>query len=443
MPTFSLVHCAPALRAALLILSTLATALLSVAAAGVAATAAPSSREARDRVIRVVGDDLQGAIDRAKPFDIVVADPTHEIVISKSVQIDKPLTLLGLRAKLVDGLGGAQLLVVTGDDFHLADFHLTGNSASIEQKERAALVQIRGNRFVVERGIVKDSSKDGIEITIVEGGHDVRDGVVRDIVGYDNVRDHVSISGLGRSGLYIRNLVVENIRAYRSRSRGAVEVSDGTENITVRDVYAEGCVYGIDVQDHKHAGESNIGVRLSNIFVRGCKHAIRTDNQAATGHRDLTLRNISGTDWPPGAFPIQVSNTRNVVIDDVRLTDGGEIDTAIYLRNCHNVMLHTATLERLSSAHEAIRIEDCSEVRFHDIHLDVKERSKGHAAIRFMADSAGTLRNLDLQGITALGDANRIVLARKEGTLENYRIRYPASLVDDGIKGPNGRVGID
>ncbi|HUR57805.1 MAG TPA: hypothetical protein VM029_08845 [Opitutaceae bacterium] len=409
----------------------------------VLAASAPAAAAVRNRTIHVAGDDLQGAIDRAQPFDIVVADPNHEIVVHKSVTIDKPLTLLGLRAKLADGLGGAQLLIVTGDDFHLADFHLTGNSASIEQKERAALVQIRGDRFVVERGIVKNSSKDGVEITIAEGGHDVRDGIIRDIVGYDNVRDHISISGLGSHGLYIRNLVVENIRAYRSRSRGAVEVSDGTENITVRDVYAEGCVYGIDVQDHKRAGEMNIGVRLSNVFARNCKHAIRTDNQASTGHRDLTLRNISGSDWPKGAFPIQVSNTRNVVIDDIRLADGTEIDTAIYLRNCHNVTLRAATLERLSSAREAIRLEDSSEVRMRDLYLDVKNRAGTHGAIAFLAQSGGTLRNFDAQGITALGDTNRIVLGRKEGGMENYRIRYPTALIDDGIKGKGARIGDD
>ncbi len=402
--------------------------------------ATPGSAASQKRFISVVGDDLQGAVDRAQPGDTLLADPQHEIILSKSVLIDKPLTLLGLRAKLAPKLGSTQLIIVTADDFRFADFHLSGNNASVSQAERASLIQIRGSRFVVERGICKDSAKDGIEITIVEGGRDVRDGVIRDIVGYDNVRDHISISGLGRSGLYIRNLVVQNIRAYRSRSRGAVEVSDGTENITVQDIYAEGCVYGVDVQDHKRPGEANVGVRIFNVFTRGCKHAIRTDNQPTTGHRDLTLRNISGTDWPAGAIPMQVSNTRNVVIDDIRIADGKEIDTAVFIKNCHNLSLQSATLDRLSVARDAIRVEDSSRIRFRDLQIDATDRAGTGSAIRFAAQSAGVMSRFDVQGVTATGQANRIILARQDGGLENYRIQYPKALVDDSIQGAGGRI---
>ena len=428
-----------AFRAGRLVLVTLLGALLA-SESNLVRGATPGSAASQNRFIAVVGDDLKGAVDRADPGDTILADPQHEIILSKSVLIDKPLTLLGLRAKLAPKLGSTQLIIVTADDFRFADFHLSGNNASVSQEERAALIQIRGSRFVVERGICKDSAKDGIEVTIVEGGRDVRDGVIRDIVGFDNVRDHISISGLGRSGLYIRNLVVHNIRAYRSRSRGAVEVSDGTENITVQDVYAEGCVYGVDVQDHKRAGESNIGVRISNVFTRGCKHAIRTDNQPTTGHRDLTLRNISGTDWPAGAIPLQVSNTRNVVIDDIRIADGKEIDTAVFIRNCHNLTLQSTTLDRLSVARDAIRVEDSSQIRLHNLQIDVTDRAGTRSAIRFVAQSTDVLRHFDVHGVTSTGEANRIILARQSGGLEKYRIQYPNALVDDGIKGAGGRI---
>ncbi len=394
-----------------------------------------------DRFVTVRADDLQGAIDRAQPGDIVMADPQHEIVIKKSVVIAKPLTLVGLRARLVDGLGGTQLLIVTADGVHISDFHLVGNRDSVESKERAALLQMRGSRFVIERGVVEKSSKDGVEVTIVEdGARDVRDGVVRDIVGYDNGRDHISISGLGRLGFYIRNLVVQNIRGYRSRSRGAVEVSDGTENITVQDIYAEDSVYGVDVQDHKRRGESNVGVRLLNIFARGCKHVVRTDNIAETGHRDLTLRNISGDKWPDGAQPIQISHTRNVVIDDVRIRDGKAIDAAIVLKNCRNVSLQAVTLEELSTKTETIRIDDCAHVRLRDIFLDATS-GESDVAIRYRLQTPGAFGQLQIQDVIAIGPAKRIVLERvnERSTLDRHRIIYDPQLIDDRLKSATRR----
>jgi hypothetical protein len=42
--------------------------------------------------------------------------------------------------------------------------------------------------------------------------------------------------------------------------------------------------------------------------------------------------------------------------------------------------------------------------------------------------------------ITVVGAANRIVLERGGGSLENYRIHHPPTLVVDGIKGLDGRV---
>jgi hypothetical protein len=60
----------------------------------------------------------------------------------------------------------------------------------------------------------------------------------------------VSISGSGGHGRRIRNVLVENVRCYESALRGAVEVSDGTDNITVRKIYAESAVYAIDVHIH-------------------------------------------------------------------------------------------------------------------------------------------------------------------------------------------------
>src|SRR6185369_8540779 len=103
-----------------------------------------------------------------------------------------------------------------------------------------------------------NSSKDGV---MIDGDgskdEDIVGGGVRDIVGRGVVRDTVSISGSSGHGRKIRNVLVDNVRCYNSRLRGAVEVSDGTDNITVRKVYAEDAVYALDVQDHKEPGQSN------------------------------------------------------------------------------------------------------------------------------------------------------------------------------------------
>ena len=60
-----------------------------------------------------------------------------------------------------------------------------------------------------------------------------------------------------RSGKQPPEWFIENIRAYGSRLRGPVEVSDGSEHITVRDIYAESSFYGVDVQDHGRQGMIN------------------------------------------------------------------------------------------------------------------------------------------------------------------------------------------
>ena len=58
---------------------------------------------------------------------------------------------------------------------------------------------------------------------------DLIGGVVRDVVGRGVRRDVVSISGSGGHGRRIRDVLVENVRCYESALRGAVEVSDGTD----------------------------------------------------------------------------------------------------------------------------------------------------------------------------------------------------------------------
>ena len=79
---------------------------------------------------------------------------------------------------------------------------------------------------------------------------------------------------------------------------GAVEASDGSEFITIRDVYAEGCRYGVDIQDHNRPGQINRHIIVDGLHVRNSYMAVRTRNHDF-GHDGLTIRNVTGSDWPP------------------------------------------------------------------------------------------------------------------------------------------------
>ena len=65
------------------------------------------------RTVIVSGDDVQAAINEARPGDTVLADPNRQVVIGETIVVDKPLTISGLHAKLADDLENAPILLVT------------------------------------------------------------------------------------------------------------------------------------------------------------------------------------------------------------------------------------------------------------------------------------------------------------------------------------------
>src|SRR5436190_7728039 len=258
--------------------------------------------------IQVDQRDLQQVIDSAPANSIVQCDPNRLMTLSVPVAIRKPLTLVGLHARLPDKLGKTSLVVVEAKGVTVTDFELIGNADSVAQNERAPLLVIHAGDFRVERGRMINSSKDGIQISADSlQGEDLIGGVVRDIVGRGVRRDVVSISGSNGNGRRVRNVLVDNVRCYDSDLRGAVEVSDGTDNITVRKVYAESSVYAIDVQDHKQPDQVNRNVVIEDIFALRCKHAIRTAN-SRQGHSNLTMRDITADSC---ISPVQISHTEN------------------------------------------------------------------------------------------------------------------------------------
>lgn len=113
--------------------------ILASVLAGCAGDSQPRGFYVDERVVHVDGMDLQRAIDEALPHSVVRADRTEQIEISLTVQIDKPLTLVGLNARLKPRLGDTPILEVLAEGVRLRDFLLEGKADSVEQSERAPL----------------------------------------------------------------------------------------------------------------------------------------------------------------------------------------------------------------------------------------------------------------------------------------------------------------
>ena len=429
---------------------------------------------AHNRAVHVIGGELQGAIDAAQPGDTVIADPNHLIIVDETITVEKPLAITGLHVKMIDGLDNTPIILVTADGFRLNNFHIIGNRETVEHQNRASLVVIEANDFVVEQGIIEESSEHGIEISA--NGRHVKNGVVRDIVGHNMGRDHVSLQGTGEDGFYVKNVVVERLRAYGSTTRGAVEVADGNTNVVVRDIYAEDCRYGVDFQDHvkQGMGQRNLRVIIENVFVRRCSHAVRSATAAGMGHRNLTIRNISGEDWVDGsgegkmAQPIVVNHVDNVLIDNVDIMGNGEtIYAGFLIMNSNNVKINNITLDHVSVYREAILIENCSDVHMNNAYVDAEARVEGeNVALRYRLNSEGVYDNLRINNLVAKGPVDRVVLealepigdyreyhkrrftgermqfgpAQADVALLNYVINYDPALIDDQIGVENAHV---
>jgi hypothetical protein len=289
---------------------------------------------------------------------------------------------------------------------------------------------------------VLDSAKDGINVIPSRRSGRFRSGVIRDIVGRGNVRDLISIQGLGEKGREVGDLLVENVQAFDSRRRGAVEVSDGSVNVTVRKVYAEACVYGVDVQDHKQPGQVNRNVVIDGVTVRDCETAVRMAN-SDQGHTDLTIRNVVGERFRPSekrqAF--QVRNTRNVVIDGVSLK-GCVTDPAVLIQNCDNVTLRNMTITTPRGAHRTVVLEDLQDARVDGLTFqgDVPGDEPG-LVYRVASDEA--FENLQVHNVTARGLRPAGVLLEntsKSGSLDYYILTDNLARILDRIEGPHSVI---
>lgn len=308
------------------------------------------------------GSDLQQLLNEVPEHAVVVCDASTMLTFRSPLVINKALTLQGLHARLPDKLGKTALIEVKAEGVTLLDLELHGNYDSVPQDRRSTLIWIAKGDFRIERCRFFDGSKDGVMITPEPDQGDLVGGVVRDIEAHRMGRDAVSISG-GNRGSRVRNVTVENVNLETGYFRGAVEVSDGTQNIAVRNVRADKCVYAVDVQDHKGQSAPNVNVFLEDIAAVDCKHIVRTAN-SPRGHANLVLRNLAATRCQR---PLVLSNTENVVLDGLRIEEHArDAEVPVALRNCHGVTIRGLTMADCDYAGEPLRMEKCTGVTMNE-----------------------------------------------------------------------------
>ena len=307
---------------------------------------------------------LQQVINAAPAGSTVVCDPARQLILAEALTIDKAITLKGLNARLPEGLPMSSLILVNALSVALVDLDLHGNYDSVSQKDRAPLIRIHAGGFLVERCKFYDSTKDGVEVTPLSGSEDIVGGTIRDIEAFRIGRDAVSISGGFEGltgGLKVRNITVENVSLKKGYLRGAVEVSDGTDNITVRNVTAEDCPYAVDVQDHRRQCAANTNITIENVTAINCRHIIRTAN-SDRGHSKLNLRNFTAINCQQ---PVYITNTKDVTIDGLKIIDHSSKEyPPVIFKNCRGISLKNETIESEHFADDPIHTIDCTDINF-------------------------------------------------------------------------------
>jgi len=369
-------------------------------------------------------DDLQEIIDKAAPYSKLAFDPAQEYMVTEGILIDKPLIIEGLRARLADSIG-VVILSIKSNDVVLRNLHLTGNAKTVEQDNRVPLIHVSKGGFLIEDSQFHNSSKDGIEVSNLDADPIVG-GIIRNIIGRGNMRDLVSING--ENDGHINHLLVENIRCYDSELRGAVEVSDGTMNTTVRKIYAENSIYALDVQDHGDEGAINQTVTAEGIIAVNCRHAIRTAN-SPIGHSRHVFKNITADNCER---PLSISNIDGVYIEDVHIRGHAGEYPAVSIKNCNNVILEDIIIRNSQSTGSGLLIEN-SDYVFID-HACLTESKNKYGILYNLTDgreySSLMINNSILNGTIEAG----ILLKAENGSkLLKYRTSNNISEIDNQL----------
>jgi hypothetical protein len=398
-----------------------------------------SGSSGHPRTIHVDGADIQSALDSAAPHSVVIFDRNRQVTLAAPVKVRKPLSIRGLNARLPEKLSRTPLVVIQSEGVTVSDFELHGNGDTVPQEERAPLLVLQAGGFTVERGLFTNSSKDGI---LIDGGAlagaDLTGGVVRDIVGRIIRRDLVSVGGSGSEGHRIRNILIDNARCYNSQFRGTVEVSDGSENITVRKVYAEDCIYAIDVQDHGNPDQINRNVVIEDVYARKSRHAIRTASRPL-GHTNLVIRNVVAEQC---IAPLEIKNIDNVTLHGVTILDHTSPNPPVSVLNCDGLSIRDLTIKNVDSHAVALAIENCSDVLVDNVTLRGKINNLS-ASVSYRITTDEAFSGLRITNVVAPRTESAIILLERKGTLgtlSDYVISGNIAQVVDRIGGPRSVI---
>lgn len=261
--------------------------------------------------------------------------------------IDRPLTLRNLHAEKnssFDGKENRPLIVVTSPNVTLINVKffgiIKGKITKKQDDDRKPLLEIQTSHFKVLNCSFENGTGEGVLVKpgksgSISGpavmGYNYRSTKLKNLRSKDKLnlianikalnmgRDAVAVSSNGKKGLSIRNVIIYNITLLdRSFYRGAVEVSNGCENIQVWKVRAYNAEngYGVDIQDHGD-GAPNRNIKIEDVVAKDCKHVIKTANSNKK-HQDLELIDIKSINCPA---PIDISNTDGVTIKNLRITN--------------------------------------------------------------------------------------------------------------------------
>lgn len=391
--------------------------------------------------IYVNGRDVQKVIDQAPAYSTIVGDDRERMIRNgETIVIDKPLRLTNFRGRLAPGTRDTRILQVDAKHVMIDNFRLYGNYGTVSLGDRRSLLRVRAGHFLIENGQVFDSMKHGIVVRSMDG--DTEHGIIRNIVSHNIRRDAISLTGYGDLGFFNRNILIENITAYRSKDRGAVEISDGNENITIRNVYADSCRYGVEIQDHGREGQVNIGIVIEGVDVANTMSAVNF-NLSDYGHGNITLRDISGESWPPRSddrfqdrSPIDIRNVRNVIVENIHISKNNS-QPVISIQDSEGLMIRNVFIENQGDTENAsIRAVDVSDLLIDGVNV----RADGNlgAVVSYQLSGRGDHRNVQIRGISATKDLPvGILLERLPGdaTLTNYTITGNLVRIVDRING--------
>lgn len=303
--------------------------------------------------------NLQRIIDQTKPYGTIQCDRSVELCVETAIVIDKPLTITNLCARIKEGVGKTPLLKVTAENVTLTNLKLTGNVNTISVDDRQPLIYVTAGNFIIRDSEFHNSSKDGIMVSATGLSKDIVNGRIENIKGFGCWADVVSISGDdGNGGKRIRNVVIDQVSCFGSIARGGVEISDGTDNIKATNIYAQDAIYAVDIQDHQFGNQVNENVTVSNVFAKNCKWGIVTRNNDF-GHSRLTLSNITISDCKE---PMNISNTKFLVIDNVLVRGSGKGKNHIYIKNCQDVNLKNFRWANSTNTGSNLLLKGCSQV---------------------------------------------------------------------------------